>query len=64
MRILSLHEWDVEVARAKVIQEKLRARVSVRNSVNLRKLRWVAGADVSYTPGEGIFYGAVVVLSF
>lgn len=64
MQILSLHEWDVEVARAKVIQEKLRARVSVRNSVNLRKLRWVAGADVSYTPGEGIFYGAVVVLSF
>jgi len=64
MQILSLHEWDVEVARAKVIQEKLRGRVSVRNSVNLRKLRWVAGADVSYTPGEGIFYGAVVVLSF
>ncbi len=64
MRILNLHEWDVEVARAKEIQEKLRSRVSTRNSLNLKKLRWVAGADMSYTRGEGVFFGAVVVLSF
>ncbi len=64
MRILNLHEWDVEVARAKEIQEKLRSRVSTRNSLNMKKLRWVAGADMSYTRGEGVFFGAVVVLSF
>ncbi|MFQ5851181.1 MAG: deoxyribonuclease V [Candidatus Binatia bacterium] len=64
MRILSLHEWDGEVQRAKRIQEALCTRVSVKNSLNMKKLRWVGGADVSYTRGDKTLYGAVVVLSF
>ncbi len=64
MQILNLHQWDVGVHRAREIQEELRSRISVKNSIRMKELRWVGGADVSYTRGEGFLYGAVVVLSF
>ncbi len=34
------------------------------DSVQINQLRWVGGADVSYSAKEGILYGAAVVLSF
>lgn len=46
------------------IQEMLRPRISLRDSANLKRLRWIGGADVSYVRGEDTIYGAVVVLSF
>jgi len=64
MRILNLHEWNVEISQAKEIQEKLRRKVSLRTSINVNKIRRIAGADVSYTRGDRILYSAVVVLSF
>lgn len=64
MHIRSLHEWDVEVSRAMEIQKMLRTRISLKDSLDLENLRWVGGADVSYTKGEETLYGAVVVLSF
>ncbi|MFQ5904275.1 MAG: deoxyribonuclease V [Candidatus Binatia bacterium] len=64
MHIRSLHEWDVEVSRAMEIQKMLRTRISLEDSLDLENLRWVGGADVSYTKGEETLYGAVVVLNF
>ncbi len=64
MRIHNLHEWDIEPCRAVEIQKALRDRVSLKNSPRLKKLRSVAGADVSYDQGDQTTYGAVVVLSF
>lgn len=64
MRIHNLHDWDVEPPRAVEIQRALRDKVSLKNSPGLKKLRWVAGADVSYDQGDQTTYGAVVVLSF
>jgi hypothetical protein len=34
MRILKLHDWSVEITRAKVIQEKPRSSVSLDNSLS------------------------------
>ncbi|MDP6559067.1 MAG: deoxyribonuclease V [Candidatus Binatia bacterium] len=64
MHILDLHSWDVEIPRAREIQQELRSRVSLRNALYVRKIRWLAGADVSYTQGDKKLYGAVVLLSF
>jgi deoxyribonuclease V len=57
-----LHPWNVDYRRAVAIQEKLKANISLANS--LRTIRSVAGADASYSRGgkEGI--AAVVILSY
>jgi len=64
MQVLNLHQWDVGVHRAREIQEELRSCISLEDSTQINQLRWVGGADVSYTREEGVLYGAVVVLSF
>lgn len=63
MRTHNLHKWDVEPSRAVEIQRALRDRVSLKNPPTLKRVRWVAGADVSYDQGDETTYGAVVVLS-
>lgn len=57
-----LHPWNVTYREAISIQEKLRRNISLINSI--RKVRSVAGADVSYSRrgGEGI--AAMVVFSY
>ena len=56
------HPWNVTYREAISIQEKLRRNISLINSI--RKVRSVAGADVSYSRrgGEGI--AAMVVFSY
>ena len=49
------------LAEARALQERLRARVSERDGLPLR-LRFVAGADVSYDRGSPILHAAAVVL--
>jgi deoxyribonuclease V len=58
----SLHPWNVTYREAVCIQEKLRQNISLTNAA--RKVRSVAGADVSYSMrgGEGI--AAMVVFSY
>lgn len=46
---------------ARALQERLRSRVVERDALP-RKLRLVAGADVSYDRGSPILYAAIVVL--
>lgn len=62
MEVRSLHPWNVDYRRAIIIQEKLRANISLTNS--FRTIESVAGADVSYSRGgqEGI--AAMVILSY
>lgn len=64
MKIWSLHAWDVDPARAVEIQQMLRIQISLKDSLDLKKVRRIAGADVSYSLGGQTLYGAVVVLSF
>ena len=58
----SLHPWNVNYREAVRIQEKLRRDISLTNSA--RKVKSVAGADVSYSRGGGEGIAAIVVLSF
>ncbi len=62
MKTRLLHPWNVTYREAISIQEKLRQNISLINSI--RKVKSVAGADVSYSRkgGEGI--AAMVVLSY
>ena len=54
------HRWDVTVAEARAIQERLRGRVEQRDRFG--RIRRVAGADVAF--GDGRAYAAVLVFSY
>jgi len=62
MRIRQLHRWHVDCREAIAIQERLRDRVVMRGTP--RRVRLVAGADVSYDRNDDHFHGAVVVLRY
>ncbi len=55
------HRWNVSPRRAADIQVSLRERLLLR-SMRRNAPRLVAGADVSYEPGDDLFHAAVVVL--
>ena len=61
MKPVIRHDWEVAPKEAAPIQEALRSRVRIGGS--LRRLRLIAGADVSYSKSTDRLYGAVVVLS-
>jgi len=56
-----LHEWDVDYARARAIQQDLAGRVELRALP--RAIGLVAGADVRQDRATGVFIAALVVLS-
>jgi len=62
MKVRKLNAWDVDYAGALAIQERLRRRIVRRG--NVRKVRLVAGADVSYDKKSDRFYAGVVVMTF
>lgn len=53
------HRWDVTVAEARAIQQRLRGRVERRDRFG--RVRRVAGADVAFRDGQA--YAAVLVFS-
>jgi deoxyribonuclease V len=55
-----LHRWDLSVAEARAVQQRLRDAVSEED--RLGPVRLVAGADVSYDRRDPTLYAAVVVL--
>ena len=57
---MRVHRWDVTVAEARAIQERLRGRVERRDQFG--RIRRVAGADVAF--GNGQSYAAVLVFSY
>jgi deoxyribonuclease V len=62
MRVNTLHEWEVSVARAREIQLSLAKRVVTENGVI--NLRLIAGIDISSPDAQGVARGAVVVLRY
>ena len=62
MRVKKLHDWDVDYARARRLQEELAARVELRPLPS--NIRLVAGADLAFSRGLGRFFAAIVVLAF
>ena len=62
MRIRRLNRWNVSYQEALSTQERLRRQIVCRGSP--RRVRLIAGADVSYDKSEERFYGAVLLMSF
>jgi deoxyribonuclease V len=64
MRPPDLHPWSLSCREAVRLQEQLRGRLVLDDRSFPRRLRTVAGADVSYSRGSDRFFAAVVVLAF
>jgi len=62
VKIEELHSWQVSIAQALDIQQRLAALVSKNSEVITP--RFIAGVDISGQKGQGVATGAVVVLSY
>ena len=62
MIVETLHNWQVSVAQAKDIQQRLAEQVSTSGEVIAP--RYIAGVDISAPKASGVATGAVVVLSY
>jgi deoxyribonuclease V len=62
MVISDLHPWDVTYKEAVKIQKDLKDKVSLKKID--KRIKYVAGLDVSYTKGSNIMWAGVVVLDF
>jgi deoxyribonuclease V len=62
MVIFDLHPWDVTYIEAIKIQKDLKDKISLKK-IN-KRIKYVAGLDVSYTKGSNIMWAGVVVLDF
>ncbi len=62
MKIEHLHEWNLDSHQAIELQKRLAGQVVDNTPLEIEKITWVAGADVSVK--LGISQAAVVVLSF
>jgi len=62
VKVESLHSWQVSIAQALAIQQKLAVQVSKKSEVTAP--RFIAGVDISVGKGEGMATGAVVVLQY
>ena len=62
MEIRQLHNWNVTVEQAKTIQNKLAAKIVLKNLNS--QINLIAGADVSYSKKSGSCFAAVTVYNF
>ncbi len=62
VKVESLHSWQVSIAQALEIQQRLTAQVSKKSAVTTP--RFIAGVDISAGKGAGMAIGAVVVLQY
>lgn len=63
MRVFSLHPWKVSTNEAAEIQRELRAKITI-TPIDISKVNYVAGADVSFSKYSDDIYAAVVVLNY
>jgi deoxyribonuclease V len=64
MKIKNLHSWNVSYKEAINIQQTLREKLILDDKKIPDKMRTIAGADVSYSKGDNLFFAAVVLLEF
>ena len=62
MIISDLHPWDVTYKEAVKIQKELKDKVSLKKID--KKIKYVAGLDISYAKGSNVMWAGVVVLDF
>jgi len=61
MKVKKIHDWSVDYREAVRIQDRLKGKLILRGRAPA-KLETVAGADISYSKGDDLFYAAVVLL--
>lgn len=61
MKVKKLHDWSVDYREAVGIQDRLKGRLILRGKVPPR-MKTAAGADISYSKGDDLFFAAVVLL--
>ena len=59
-----MHEWDVTVAEALAIQERLRTQVQRTNAIAVGDIKIVAGVDASYRNADGHEIGKCAIVLF
>ncbi|MCX7816777.1 MAG: deoxyribonuclease V [Syntrophales bacterium] len=62
--IRHLHEWELDIKKAREIQKQLRSQLILTDENFPQRPCLVAGADVSYSRESEKLYAAVVVLSY
>lgn len=63
MNVYKLHPWKVSIHEAAEIQRSLRERIEI-SPLYLSEVKYVAGADVSFSKYSDDIYAAVVVLNY
>ena len=61
MLIKYLHRWDVTYKEAVSIQQELKRELILHNKYSPRKIKTIAGADISYSKQSDLFYAAVIL---
>ncbi len=64
MQIHQLHSWDVTYREAVGFQQALRDFLILTDEENVRPIRTIAGADISYAKKSDLFFAAVLLFSF
>jgi deoxyribonuclease V len=64
MKIQNFHDWNVSYEEAVRIQLKLKEQLVLHDEGGPRTVNMIAGADISYSRGDDLFFAAVVVLKF
>lgn len=55
------HPWDVSVPEAQTIQKTLSEKLDLKNAIDIRKIKIIAGTDVSYSKETNRCYAAIVL---
>jgi deoxyribonuclease V len=64
METVHRHPWNLKPSEAMSLQLKLKSQLILNASFDLKNIKLIAGADVSYSKKENRVYGVVVVLSY
>ena len=64
MKIKHLHPWAVTYSQAAGIQQELRQRLILHDNDFPAQIRTIAGADISYSKKNDLFYAAVILMDF
>lgn len=64
MKIQKIHDWNVSYEEAVKIQLDLKEQLVLHDEGVPRTIHTIAGADISYSRGDDLFFAVVVILKF
>lgn len=64
MKITSPHAWNIGYREARTVQEQLAEKLILRDDHKPLKIGTIAGADISYSRHDDLFFASVLILDF